>query len=83
MQLILPCFAGFGAPARKFVSIVVLASLKCAIGLYICNISLYYVLQIRHLVSVETDIAREARLVAEAAAKAPREPLRVQHTLVE
>ncbi len=32
------------------------------------------------MLSVETDIAHHERKAAEAAAKAPREPVRVQHT---
>ena len=36
-------------------------------------------LQIKHLISVETDAERTARLAREAAAKAPREPIRVSH----
>ncbi|KAL4448115.1 hypothetical protein ABPG75_005334 [Micractinium tetrahymenae] len=35
--------------------------------------------KVRHMLTVETDVQRAARLVAEAAAKAPRPPLRVQH----
>ena len=38
-------------------------------------------LQIKHLISVETNGERTARLAREAAVKAPREPIRVQHRL--
>ena len=38
-------------------------------------------LQIKHLISVETNGERTARLAREAAAKAPREPIRVQHKM--
>jgi large subunit ribosomal protein L30 len=39
------------------------------------------VAKVKHLVSVETDAARAARLAAEAAAAAPRPPVRVRHDL--
>ena len=39
-----------------------------------------YFLQIKHLVRVETDVAREARLAAEATAAAPKNPVVVQHS---
>ena len=39
-------------------------------------------LQVKHLVTVETDLQQRERLAAEAAAAAPRPPLRVRHTLV-
>lgn len=35
--------------------------------------------QVRHMVLVETDAQRAARLAAEAAAAAPRPPVRVRH----
>ena len=37
--------------------------------------------QVRHMVLVETDVQRQARLAAEAAARAPRPPVTVQHLL--
>ncbi|KAK9842113.1 hypothetical protein WJX84_009396 [Apatococcus fuscideae] len=36
--------------------------------------------KIKHLVRVETDLAREARTAAEAAAAAPKSPIVVQHS---
>lgn len=35
--------------------------------------------KVRHMLTVETDVQRAARLAAEAAAKAPLPPVRVQH----
>jgi large subunit ribosomal protein L30 len=36
--------------------------------------------KVKYMLSVETDLDRQVRLAAEAAAKAPREPIRVRHT---
>jgi large subunit ribosomal protein L30 len=35
--------------------------------------------KVKHILSVETDVARAARLAAEATARAPRPPVRVLH----
>lgn len=37
-------------------------------------------MQVKHMLSVETDVAHHARKTAEAEAKAPREPIRVRHS---
>ncbi|KAG7671024.1 hypothetical protein Ndes2526B_g01206 [Nannochloris sp. 'desiccata'] len=36
--------------------------------------------KVKHMLSVETDVAHHARKTAEAEAKAPREPIRVRHS---
>ena len=43
------------------------------------SLPLHHCSQVKHMVSVETDVARAARLAAEAAAKATRPPVVVKH----